>query len=158
LENSITKLILFLLLFSGSIFAQQDTAGTDTADNLPGKSPAGAVLRSAVLPGWGQIYNESYWKAPVVWGFLGYFGYVWIDNNNKYKEGQDFYARTGNKLYRDFYRDQRDLFAIYIGITYVLTLLDAYVDAHLFNFNVEEDMITGSTRLKMQLNFNSIFR
>lgn len=149
-----------LLFFAGGLLAQQDTTTTAPADTLPGKSPIGSVLRSAVLPGWGQIYNESYWKAPVVWGFLGYFGYVWIDNNKDYNYGKDQYAATGEnfwRTYRNFYRDQRDLFAIYMGITYILTLLDAYVDAHLFNFNVEEDVITRTPRLKMQFNFNSIF-
>lgn len=142
-------------------------------DSLPSKSPLGAVLRSAVIPGWGQFYNESYWKIPVVWGFLGYLGYIWVDNHNNYwdaSENYRYYAalavtdpqyndyRDFYKRNRDFYRDQRDLFAIYIGITYVLTLLDAYVDAHLFNFNVDEDVITRTPRLQMQFRFNSIFR
>lgn len=142
------------------MLAQQDTTTTVPADTLASKSPIGAVLRSAVLPGLGQIYNESYWKAPVVWGFLGYFGYIWFDNNKDYKYGRDQFAATGVEYWRtrrNFYRDQRDLFAIYIGITYILTLLDAYVDAHLFNFNVEEDMLTRTPKLKVQMNFNSIF-
>lgn len=113
---------------------------------------------SAVIPGLGQIYNESYWKVPVVWGFIGYFAHFWKINNDEYwMFARRHVASGGYQVERDFYRDQRDLFAIYIGITYILNLLDAYVDAHLFDFNVDEDMITRTPRLKMQFNFNSIF-
>jgi len=45
------------------------------------KSPWGAVGRSALIPGWGQFYNNSYWKIPVVWGVLGWFTYLYIENN-----------------------------------------------------------------------------
>lgn len=152
-------------------FCQTDTTGTlNTAtaqkDTLPyrmHKSPLGAVLRSAVLPGLGQIYNESYWKVPVVWGFLGYYGYEWIRQNNNYHDYIGWYKealsgqRPGNpanyKRNRDFYRDQRDLFAIYMGITYALNLLDAYVDAQLFDFSVDEDPVSKVSRLNLRINF-----
>jgi hypothetical protein len=120
------------------------------------KSPWGAVLRSAIVPGLGQIYNESYWKAPVVWGFMGYFVYVWIDNNNNYIDYKDLYRLSGKSLdreYRDFYRDQRDEFAIYIVLTYMLNLVDAYVDAHLFDFSVNENYMTHTKMLNLRINF-----
>lgn len=124
------------------------------------KSPMGAVLRSALIPGWGQIYNESYWKAPIVWGILGYFVYYWIDNNNLYKDYRDLFSESletstsGNLIYkrnRDFYRDQRDQFAVYIGLTYFLTLVDAYVDAHLFDFDVSENPMTKSPQINLRI-------
>lgn len=119
--------------------------GEDTTESISGKSSWGAVVRSALLPGLGQIYNESYWKAPIVWGVSGWFIYNWINNNNLYRDYRDQYLQsvsTGseNSLYkslREFYRDQRDLFAIYLGLTYFLNLVDAYVDAQLFSFDVE---------------------
>ncbi len=73
---------------------------------------------------------------------------AWIDNNNKYIDYKNLYIQTGGngsinyKLYRDFYRDQRDEFAIYIVLTYFLNLVDAYVDAHLFDFSVNENYMT----------------
>ena len=109
------------------------------------KSPMGAFWRSALLPGWGQFYNESYWKIPIIWGVSGWFVYMWIDRNNQYQNYKDLYLQSlntasfenlGYKKLRDFYRDDRDLFALYIGITYFLNLIDAYVDAHLFDFDV----------------------
>lgn len=127
------------------------------------KSPWGAVLRSAILPGFGQYYNESYWKIPVVLSVFGYFAYIWNDQNNLYKNYRDQYSKSitdktpnGNDTYRllrEFYKDQRDQFAVYIGLTYFLQLVDAYVDAQLFDFSVEENHQIGTMNLKIQIKF-----
>ena len=120
----------------------------------------GAVLRSAVLPGWGQAYNESYWKIPVIAGFLGYYVYGWVRNDDRYKEYRDLYSDSiteendqGNPTYlrvREFYKDQRDQFAVYFGIAYFLNLIDAYVDAHLFDFDVTPDPYTHNPQLNIR--------
>ncbi|HOJ17646.1 MAG TPA: DUF5683 domain-containing protein [Ignavibacteriaceae bacterium] len=120
------------------------------------KSPWGAMLRSAAIPGWGQFYNESYWKIPVIWGVMGWFIYNWIDNNNNYQDYRDLYINdpsNSNKRLREFYRDNRDLFAIYLGLTYVANLVDAYVDAHMFDFDVSEDPVRNSTQLNIKYFF-----
>lgn len=120
------------------------------------KSPWGAVLQSAVLPGLGQIYNESYWKAPLIWGIAGWFVYNWIDNNNLYKDNRTLFLETGESIYklrRDFYRDQRDNFTIYFVFLYFLNLVDAYVDAHLYDFNVQEDFMNRSFNINLRINF-----
>lgn len=159
--NTIVKILLFLLILTTAVFAQteQDSTGSVQTNEdsvfVMEKSPWGAVLRSAVLPGFGQFYNESYWKIPVVWGFIGYFVYVWIDNNDSYKKYRDLYVQSdfSNSNYkdlRDFYKDQRDEFAIYIGLTYFLQLVDAYVDAHLFDFNVTPDPVTRTPQLEVR--------
>jgi hypothetical protein len=161
LTANIIKITAFIFLINFSLFSQQDsTAIQDSISNSDAfvmqKSPWGAVLRSAIVPGLGQIYNESYWKAPVVWGFMGYFVYVWIDNNNNYIDYKDLYRLSGKSLdreYRDFYRDQRDEFAIYIVLTYMLNLVDAYVDAHLFDFSVNENYMTHTKMLNLRINF-----
>jgi hypothetical protein len=155
------KILSFIFLLNISLFAQQDTtAAQDTTFNsdvfVMQKSPWGAVARSAIIPGWGQIYNESYWKAPVVWGIMGWFVYSWVNNNNKYIDYKNLYSQTNQSLYityRDFYRDQRDEFAIYIVLTYFLNLVDAYVDAQLFDFSVNENYMTGSKMFNIRLNF-----
>jgi len=141
-------LIINLLLITSSLFSQEVDSLT-----IEKKSPWGAVIRSAVLPGLGQYYNKSYWKIPVVWGFLGWFGYNWWQNDKQYKDYRNLYEQSlmnGNenilyKRVREFYRDQRDLFAIYFGLTYFLNLVDAYVDAHLFNF----DLLTKNNEIQL---------
>ena len=145
-------LIFFLLHSAENISAQvqpldSNSVKIDTSKFVMKKSAWGAVLRSAVIPGFGQFYNESYWKIPVVWGFLGWFAYQWNTANNKYINYRDLYNGnvstdgSRNSLYleyREFYKDQRDLFAVFIGLTYLLNLVDAYVDAHLFDFDVSK--------------------
>lgn len=157
--NHIIKTALFFLFIFSTGFAQLENAENETLKNdtvfVPTKSPWTAVLWSAVIPGAGQIYNESYWKAPIIWGLFGWLGYNWVQNNNSYKENQDLFEQTGDTRYQDlrtFYRDQRDLFTIYMLITYVLNLVDAYVDAHLFDFSVEEDFLTRMPRLNVKVN------
>ncbi len=159
--NTIKIFLLFIILNFG-LFSQQDTTAIQDTTTISSdvfvmqKSPWGAVARSAIIPGLGQIYNESYWKAPVVWGIMGWFVYAWIDNNNKYIDYKNLYIQTGTSKYidyRDFYRDQRDEFAIYIALTYFLNLVDAYVDAHLFDFSVGANAITGTKMLNVRVNF-----
>ncbi len=156
------RIISFLILINYSLFSQQDTTEIKDTTTLSSdifvmqKSPWGAVGRSAILPGWGQIYNESYWKAPVIWSVMGWFVYSWIDNNNSYNDYKNLYSETGNSLYldyRNFYRDQRDEFAIYLLLTYFLNLVDAYVDAHLFDFSVDANNMTGTKMLNVRINF-----
>src|SRR3989339_1394696 len=146
-------ILIFLLLYSAeSISAQVQPLDTnsvkiDTSKFVMQKSAWGAVLRSAIIPGFGQFYNESYWKIPVVWGFLGWFAYQWNTSNNSYINYRDLYNgsldqnSSGNSEYlnhREFYRDQRDLFAVFFSLAYLLNLIDAYVDAHLFDFDVSK--------------------
>lgn len=124
------------------------------ADSTPvkktdGKSPTLAMLLSAALPGAGQVYNRSYWKAPIIIGFGVYFLSSWLDQNRRYEEAREKYQQSlttsaqGDSrelLRRDFYRDQRDTFTWYLVILYVLNLADAYVDASLYDFNVGGDL------------------
>jgi hypothetical protein len=133
------------------------------------KSPTVAVLLSAVIPGAGQFYNESYWKIPIIGGLVGYFGYEYIRNNNLYKDYRELYVESQTpsnpngdlnaKTLREFYRDQRDDFVWYFLITYTINLIDAYVDAHLFDFDVREEKLVkyGSPvrnyKLKINLKF-----
>ncbi len=133
------------------------------------KSPTKAVLLSMVLPGAGQFYNESYWKIPIIAGLVGYFGYEYFRQNNLYKDYRDQYSASQTtvnpsgdlnlKALREFYRDQRDDFVWYFMIVYVVNMVDAYIDAHLFDFDVKDEKLTrfGKTdrtyRLKLNLKF-----
>ncbi len=114
------------------------------------KSTTLAMLLSAGLPGAGQFYNESYWKIPVILGLASYWGYEWANLEREYKNYKNLYSESlklyplmGNYQYRkirDFYRSERDKFAWYLGILYVVNILDAYVDASLFEFSVDDNL------------------
>jgi len=161
----IVKSLILIFLFSSVLFSQQDTTLSEETDLsadrqdtifVMEKSPWLAVLQSAVVPGLGQIYNESYIKAPIIWGAAALLLYGWIYNDDLYDDYSVLYQQTQNDRYKDlrtFYRDQRDLFTIYMGLLYLLNLVDAYVDAHLFDFNVEEDFFTKIPMFNLRINF-----
>ncbi|MCW9066505.1 MAG: DUF5683 domain-containing protein [Ignavibacteriaceae bacterium] len=151
----ITSVLFVLIIVSTSSNGQEQTEENSPNDSVfvMHKSPWGAVLRSAVVPGFGQFYNESYWKIPVIWGAGALLISGWVYNNNLYNDNKDLYTNTGQTIYqyrRDFYRNQRDNFTIYLAVLYLLNLVDAYVDAHLYDFTVEEDLITGSSRFNFR--------
>jgi hypothetical protein len=156
IKSTIIFLFLTVSLAAQKEVARDTSAVSDKYKFEMQKSPWGAVGRSAVLPGWGQFYNEEYWHIPVIWGLLGWFGSQWVVNNNNYKTYRDKFIQTEepiDKANRDFYRDQRDQFTIYIAITYLLNLVDAFVGAHLFDFSVEEDYLLQAPRLKITYRF-----
>jgi hypothetical protein len=92
--------------------------------DVPVKSPWGAVTRSAMLPGWGQLYNEKYIKSVISLGICFDFARkVYVFNQR--------YQRTGRK----FFRERRVINSWYLGLCYMLNMVDAYVDAYLFEFD-----------------------
>lgn len=142
-----------------SIFTSADTTKTP-AKKVPGKyhSPKKASVLSAVLPGAGQIYNKKYWKVPVIYaGFAGLAysfqfnqsRYVKYRNALKYRLDEDA-STTDNYIgiYSDeqlstlyqYYHRYRDLTVIGGAALYLLNIVDAAVDAHLFTFNVSDDL------------------
>lgn len=152
------KILIVLFILTISVSGQEKSNETSPSDTVfvMQKSPWGAVVRSAIIPGLGQFYNESYWKIPVIWGVGALFISGWVYNNNLYKDYKNLFIETGNnnyRSYRDFYRDQRDNFTIYLVLLYLLNLVDAYVDAHLYDFTVEEDFISGSSRFNFRFYF-----
>lgn len=167
LPKTAIKITILLFFISSVISSQTEQITNENVKNndtvfVMTKSPWGAVLRSAVIPGWGQIYNESYWKTPIIIGLTAYFVYGWIDNNKLYNENKDLYNAAlinnssliyGYKKRRDFYRDQRDMFLFYIGLTYFLNMVDAYVDAQMFDFTVSEDAMLNYKMLNIKFYF-----
>lgn len=136
---------------------------------LPPKSTTIAVLGSMIFPGAGQIYNESYWKAPVVWGLGYYFYKVYKNQDDLYTSYQNQYNISVTdtipgedaqlRSLRDFYKNQRNEFGWYIAISYVLNVLDAYVDAALYNFEVSPNLQgTSDWRLKLNIPLQKIYR
>ena len=128
-----------------------------------------ALWLAMVFPGGGQIYNRKYWKLPLVYGGFVGCSYALSWNNKMYKDYSQAYLDImdndpGTKSYEDFippsvsiegqedrfkeifrkrkdiYRRQRDLSIFcFIGM-YVLSIIDAYVDAELSNFDISKDL------------------
>lgn len=90
----------------------------------PLKSPWGAALRSAMIPGWGQLYTESYLKAV---GFFAVDAYLLA----RIKLADNRYHQTRNTKYRD----ERSKYIWYLGAAYFLTVADAYASAYLYKFD-----------------------
>lgn len=146
--------------------AKVETDGKDTViKKVRVYSPGQAALRSAIVPGLGQIYNKKYWKLPIVYGALGISGGVFIFNLKWYqrtrfaykvlterdtarfpevhKDLQLFIARNDpNTLSyaRDEYRRRIDYSVLFFVILWGLNVVDAAVDAHLKAFDVSPDL------------------
>lgn len=117
-------------------------------------APSKAAFYSAILPGLGQAYNKKYWKIPIVYAAIGTGVYSYTWNNKKYNEFRDAYKNRLAGLPDDleyldqerliqgqrFYRKNRDLSAIVTVALYILNIVDANVDAHLMQFNVNDDL------------------
>lgn len=129
----------------------------DTVVKPKKHSPKKATIMSAVLPGLGQVYNRHWWKVPIIYGGLG--GCIYgIAFNQKYLNdfrsaykirltqppGSDpywgKYTDANLVTLQDYYKRNRDLCYIIMAGVYVLNILDASVSAHLFDFDVSDDL------------------
>ena len=123
-------------------------------------APAKAAFYSAILPGLGQAYNKKYWKVPLVYGAIGTSLYFYLDNNKKYRAFRNAYkdrlAGRANPDYdyldsdrliaaQRFYQRNRDLSLLITAAFYVLNIVDANVDAHLGQFNVNDNLTLNPT-------------
>ena len=166
-------------------------SNTEVRDSIDPLAPSRAAFYSAILPGLGQAYNKKYWKIPVVYAALGTGIYFFIDNTNEYNRYRDIYKRrlagfTDDEFWgtdvnqsplstpqisnEALIRAQRALrknreisLLVTIGI-YALNIIDANVDAHLLQYNVDENLalqphfkineMDASTNLGLTLNFS----
>jgi hypothetical protein len=151
-------IISYLFLFNVSRAQNADSTSKNQYDfktaYVQTKSPSGAMLRSMILPGWGQFYNESYWKIPIVWGALGALAYAWKWNDDKVVYYDKLYhseQASGYYNLREFYREQRDLNTVFFILVYALNVVDAYVDAHMFDFEISENKFVNSYEAKLNL-------
>ena len=121
-------------------------------------SPKKAAIFSTVLPGLGQAYNKKYWKVPVIYGGFAALGYFINSNQTKYVKYRDAYKyRIDNdpltidnyvgkysdenlNTLQSYYHRYRDLSVIGASLLYILNIVDASVDAHLFSFDVDDNL------------------
>ena len=177
--------VFFLILFSvASLHAQEkEPVVISIKDSVPvikntvasgnrydsaikAHSPKKAALRSAILPGLGQIYNKKYWKLPIIYGALGTCTGIFFYNLGNYKDtrfayrvkynmrvnGTDsaLFSQIKSKLkpldeeslryYRNQFRRDIDYSALFFILLWGLNVVDATVDAHLKSFDVSPEL------------------
>ncbi len=165
-----TIFILFFLLVSVSSWSQQSPSLPKNVNKYDSAqathSPRKAAIRSAILPGLGQIYNKKYWKLPLVYGALGASGAVFVYNITNYKDTRFAYRVKYNmrvngtdsllfnsiksnlqplpeeslRYYRDQFRRDIDYSVLFFLLLWGLNVVDATVDAHLKTFDVGPDL------------------
>lgn len=154
---------------------QADTSALLKTDTVKKKkhNPRTATIRSAIIPGWGQIYNKKYWKLPIVYAAIGIPAYLFVDNKKWYdriRYGLSIVAneRYGNAdsmskvhprvlplverksssalmNYRNEYRKNMD-YSILVGLLFWgLQIVDATVDAHLKDFDISDNISLNIT-------------
>lgn len=120
--------------------------------------PRMAIRRSATIPGWGQIKNGRWWKVPIIYGGFVGLGLGFEFNQRLYRQFLDElqyrYNNEGKKRdpeliegdeqalirYKDYYRRNRDL-CVLAGVgLYAINIIDAYIDAKFFSYDVSDDL------------------
>ena len=163
------RITLSLLLFAYSLFVDAQTMLQEN-DHSAKK----ASIYSAIIPGYGQYYNKKYWKIPVIYASIGTAFYIAKWNQNKYliykeafmyrtdqdentiDEFENIYSEANLITIKNYHRKNRDLAYIVSAGFYLLNIIDASVDAHLFNFTINEDVSLNiePSMMHSSINFN----
>ncbi len=132
-------------------------------DTIPKYKPRRAIIRSAIIPGWGQVVNKKAWKVPIVYAALGTTTYLFLRNIRQYKDAKNAYilatdGDTSNdyqikqpyfgvkdnperiRTFRNQVRQNVDYSVLFFLIFWGLNVVDAAVDAHLKTFDVSNDL------------------
>lgn len=188
-RNALFFFTVFLLfiLHNAIIFAQQkeDTVVLKTRTDSTGDhknllaedtvlkkkyNPRVAMIRSAIIPGWGQAYNKKYWKIPIIYGALGTTAVIFFYNLKTYKILRkavillsDSDTSNDNQIDpslvgvpvddirtgRNEFRQNIDYSVLFFLLFWGLNVVDATVDAHLKSFDVSRSI---SMKIKAGLN------
>lgn len=135
--------------------AEPEKPKTEKPDysSLP-KNPKKAAILAAILPGAGQVYNNKAWKVPLLYSGLAIDIYFIGFNNRRYNvfndaldafdkgDASQFPSLNREALVRniDYWRRNRDLTILLLGVIYALNIVDANVDAHLSGFEISDDL------------------
>lgn len=164
--HSVRDTVKKMTTADSALKAAPPLSNVDKVDSvLRHHSPKTAAIRSAILPGLGQIYNKKYWKLPIIYGALGISGAVFQYNLKWYKKTRFAYRvlatndtsnfgkvdpllqpllTSGNanalRSYRDGFRQDIDYSVLATIVLWGLNVVDATVDAHLKPFDVSKDL------------------
>jgi len=128
----------------------------DTREAIDPLSPARAAFYSAILPGLGQAHNKKYWKIPIIYVALGAGTYFYLDNDKEYRRYRNAYKRRlagfeddeffgsvtddGLREAQKSLRRNKELSLLVTIAFYALNIIDANVDAHLLQYNVDDNL------------------
>jgi hypothetical protein len=138
-------------------------------------SPSKAAFYSAIFPGMGQMYNKKYWKTPIVWAALAIPTYYYQTNNSDYKRFRTAYKLRKNGLQDEFtsddgvssvslqtletaqkqLRENRDMSLLSGVIIYILQIVEASVNAHLLQFNTDDNLSFKPTLIMNPIKFET---
>ena len=154
---------------TGTFSPSQDTlkyefSSIKLSDEKQKKSGNLAMLYSAILPGSGQVYAHRYYTIPLIWGFGYYFFHQFVVADNDYKKYRSLYSQSlvdstlfGYQLAyytnREGLHNFRDEMGFYLALTYLLNIIDAYVGATLYDFNVSDEL-GGNAKIRFQIPFH----
>jgi hypothetical protein len=165
-------ILAIFLLSSLYCFSQKDTTNVVvkgqklSSNNIYNPlSPSKAAFYSAVFPGGGQAYNKKYWKVPLAWAAVGIPTYFYLNNNSEYKryrkayklrktglvdeftleDGTELISLTGLERAQKTLRGNRDLSLLVVIIGYVLQIVEASVNAHLLQFDANDNITVNPT-------------
>ena len=159
-------MLLILVLLGSPLFSQAQYTAPILKKNdtiysyFPEHSPVKATWMSAALPGLGQYYNGKYWKIPIIYAGFSSLVYYVIQNRYEYNRFKDAYAisvelpegQESNNilvqnydknellLQRDYYQSNLEMSYILTGIFYIIQIVDATVDAHLYDYDIDDDL------------------
>ena len=138
------------------MIAIDNNIADDTIKQEYKHSPQIATLASAIIPGLGQAYNRKYWKIPIVWGTgIALYAYYDVSNSyyHRYKLAYEQYEKglvtdpelegvTKDRLEwgKEKYFRRKNYALLYMGLLYVANIVDAMVDAHLFNYDISQNL------------------
>jgi len=176
----ICLIITVLTVFNSYAQKVEEVKVKDTikpsSDEFNMLSPAKAAFYSAVLPGLGQAYNKKYWKIPIVYGALGSGIYFYESNNTNFNRARTAFKLRINEKPDEFdglngniflskdalisaqksYKKDRDLsLLVTIGL-YVLQIVEASVNAHLLQHNVDSNLSISPSIIRNDLNNKAI--
>lgn len=158
-------------IIQDSITAPIKNGTFKTLGTLFAGKPGRAALAGLLVPGGGQIYNKRYWKAPVVWAIDGAIIYYYFKNRKLYRGFRDAYAlkftdpdasylkvtdKNALREYRNRYLLRTEQAGIAFVVVHILSVIEAFTDAHLMDFDIDENLSMAVKNTSLPLHENGL--
>jgi len=148
--------VILILILSSAVFSampvssKADSANTSKSDSTSLPDPTGAMLRSMILPGWGQFYNGKWFKGILIGGAeIGFITNAIVLNQ--------YLQSAETEVDRNYYWENRNLSIWLLGATILYSMADAYVDAHMADFEASPDLSITTFKKFDQVGLTSRF-